>query len=92
MENKVQAMVGQGAMKSVHRMTLPFRVDPPVGKVKFLGTSDGYWFAHIDVYERKKFDVEKVIMIYTKRKQLPSSAQKRSYCSLNTMTGCLLGI
>jgi hypothetical protein len=82
MEDKVQAIVGTGSMKSVYRMTLPFRVDPTVRRIRFLGTSDGCRFAHIDLAERKKFEVEQVIMLDTQRKQLTSSAQKRSYCSL----------
>jgi hypothetical protein len=88
--------LGIGSMKSVYRMTLPFRVDPTVRIIRFLGTSDGCRFAHIDLAERKKFEVEQAIMLDTQRKQLTSSAQKRSYCSLYfdacMLTGCILGI
>jgi hypothetical protein len=64
-------------------MTLPFKVDPSVTRVRFLGTSDGCRFAHVDLSEKKKFEVEKVIMIDTKKKiNLPSSAKKRNYHSL----------
>jgi hypothetical protein len=84
MEDNVQSIVaGGGAMNSVYRMSLPFRVDPTVKRVRFLGTNDGCRFAHVDLAERRKLEVEQVIMIDTmKNKQLPSSAQKRNYCSL----------
>jgi hypothetical protein len=82
MEDKVQSIVAQGCMKSVYRMHLPFRVDPTVTRIRFLGTNDGSRFAHIDLAERKKFELEQVIIIDTNRRPLPSSATKRNYCSL----------
>ena len=83
MEDNVQGIMGQGSMTSIYRMTLPFKVDPSVTRIRFLGTSDGCRFAHVDLAEKKKFEVEQVIMIDTKKKHnLPSSAMKRSYCSL----------
>jgi hypothetical protein len=82
MEDNVQSIVAEGPMKSVYRMSLPFRVDPTVKRVRFLGTNDGCRFAHVDLAERKKLEVEQVIMIDTNRKQLPSSGQKRYYSSL----------
>ena len=70
-------------MTSIYRMTLPFKVDPSVTRIRFLGTSDGCRFAHVDLAEKKKFEVEKVIMIDTKKRlNLPSSAKKRNYHSL----------
>jgi hypothetical protein len=82
MEDNVQSIVaGGGAMHSVYRMSLPFHVDT-VKRVRFLGTTtDGCRFAHVDLAERRKLEVEQVIMIDTNRK-LPSSGQKRSYSSL----------
>jgi hypothetical protein len=82
MEDKVQSIVGSGYMKSVYRMNLPFRVDPTVTRIRFLGTSDGSRFAHIDLAERKKFELERVIIIDTNKKQPSSAGKKRSYCSL----------
>ena len=81
MEDKAQAIAKQGPMKSIHRIKLPFRVDPTVLKLRCLGTNDGGRFAHIDLAERKKLYVEKVIMIDTKRKET-SSAEKRKYDTL----------
>jgi hypothetical protein len=82
MEDNVQSIVAEGPMKSVYRMSLPFRVDPTVKRVRFLGTEDGCRFAHIDLAEKRKFEVEQVIMIDTKKKLPSSSEKKRSYYSL----------
>jgi hypothetical protein len=82
MEDKVQAIAGDQTLKSIHRMKLPFSVDPTVMRVRFLGTSDGCRFAHIDLAEKKKISIEKVIMIDTNKKRL-SSAEKRKYDSLS---------
>ena len=84
MEDNVQGIMGQASMTSIYRMTLPFKVDPSVTRIRFLGTSDGCRFAHVDLAEKKKFEVEQVIMIDTtkKRHNLPSSEKKRNYCSL----------
>ena len=82
MEDNVQSIVAEGPMKSVYRMSLPFRVDPTVKRVRFLGTEDGCRFAHVDLAERRKFEVEQVIMIDTKKKLPSSGEKKRSYYSL----------
>jgi hypothetical protein len=83
MEDNVQSILVEGPMTSIYRMTLPFKVDPSVTRIRFLGTSDGCRFAHVDLAEKKKFEVEKVIMIDTKKRlNLPSSAKKRNYHSL----------
>jgi hypothetical protein len=84
MEDNVQSILVEGPMTSIYRMTLPFKLDPSVTRIRFLGTtSDGCWFAHVDLAEKKEFEVEKVIMIDTKKRlNLPSSAKKRNYHSL----------
>jgi hypothetical protein len=69
-------------MKSIHRMKLPFRVDPTVMRIRFLGTSDRCRFAPIDLAGRKKVTIEKVIMINTNNKKLPNSALKHKNDSL----------
>jgi hypothetical protein len=82
MEDKVQSISDNQTMKSIHRMKLPFRVDPTVMRIRFLGTSDGCRFAHIDLAERKKVTIEKVIMINTNNKKPLNSSLKRKYDNL----------
>ena len=82
MEDKVHSMVSKGTLNSIYRMVLPFRVDPTVRRVRILGTSDGCRFAHVDLAERKKIEVEEVIMM-DRRKLLPSSAEKNKHSYSN---------
>ena len=83
MEDKVHAMmVLQGTLNSIYQMSLPFRVDPTVRRVRILGTSDGCRFAHVDLAERKKIKVEEVIML-DKRKLLPTLAEKNRHSYSN---------
>jgi hypothetical protein len=72
-----------GSLTSVYRMPLPFRVDPTVQRVRILGDDKGTRFAHVDLTERKKVSVEKVIMLSSKKLHPTSSEKKRAYSKLN---------
>jgi hypothetical protein len=84
MEDMVQTLLAEGSLNSIYRMSLPFRVDPTVRHVRILGTTDGCRFAHVDLAEKKKIEVEQVIMM-DKRKLADnnnSSNKRASYSNL----------
>jgi hypothetical protein len=71
-----------GTLTSIYRMPLPFRVDPTVQRVRIIGDEKGTRFAHVDLTERKKVEVEKVFMLG--KKVTPSSGdKKREYSKLS---------
>jgi hypothetical protein len=51
---KMRAYGLDGALTSIYRYKLPFRVDPVEMNVTYTGTSDGCRVAHVDLCERRK--------------------------------------
>jgi hypothetical protein len=56
--DKSDVMAGDRPKRSTYKMPLPFRVDPSVKTIRFLGTEDGQRYAAVDLAERSMSEVE----------------------------------
>jgi hypothetical protein len=74
-------MAGGKPKRSTYRMTLPFRVDPSVKRIRFLGTPDGQRYASVDLAERSMNEVES-FTLFAAKVTVPNSEKKRKLTSL----------
>jgi hypothetical protein len=72
---------GTRGKRSTYRMKLPFRVDPSVKRIRFLGTEDGKRYATVDLAERSMNEVE-TFSLFTTKLSLPNSDKKRKHNTL----------
>jgi hypothetical protein len=81
MSERSDTMSGGRSKRSTYRMPLPFRVDPSVKRIQFLGTEDGKRYATIDLAERSMLEVE-TFKLFTTKLSLPNSDKKRKHNTL----------
>jgi hypothetical protein len=81
MADTCDKMTGAKQKRSTYRMTLPFRVDPSVKRIRFLGTEDGQRYAAVDLAERSMSEVEE-FKLFTSKVRLPNSDKKRKHSTL----------
>lgn len=67
--------------RSTYKMALPFRVDPSVKRIRFLGTEDGQRYATVDLAERSMNEVE-TFALFTAKVNLTNSDKKRKHSAL----------
>jgi hypothetical protein len=82
MSERSDTMSGGKAKRSTYRMPLPFRVDPAVKRIRFLGTEDGKRYATVDLAERSMNEVETFSLFTTKLSLPPNSDKKRKHNTL----------
>jgi hypothetical protein len=81
MADRSDVMAGGKPKRSTYRMALPFRVDPSVKRIRFLGTDDGQRYASVDLAERSMNEVEE-FTLFTSKVRLPTSDKKRKLTNL----------
>ena len=81
MADRSDVMAGGKPKRSTYRMALPFRVDPSVKRIRFLGTEDGQRYASVDLAERSMNEVEE-FKLFTSKVRLPNSDKKRKLNNL----------
>lgn len=81
MADRSDVMAGGKPKRSTYRMALPFRVDPSVKRIRFLGTEDGQRYASVDLAERSMNEVE-TFTLFTSKIRVPNSDKKRKLNNL----------
>jgi hypothetical protein len=81
MADTCDKMASAKQKRSTYRMILPFRVDPSVKRIRFLGTEDGQRYAAVDLAERSMSEVEE-FKLFTSKVRLPNSDKKRKHSTL----------
>jgi hypothetical protein len=66
---------------STYMMPLPFRIDPSVKRIRFLGTEDGQRYATVDLAERNMIEVE-TFALFTAKMNITNSDKKRKHSNL----------
>jgi hypothetical protein len=75
-------MAGGKPKRSTYRMTLPFRVDPSVKRIRFLGTPDGQRYASVDLAERSTMNEVESFTLFAAKVTVPNSEKKRKLTTL----------
>ena len=81
--DKSDVMAGDRSKRSTYKMSLPFRVDPSVKTIRFLGTEDGQRYAAVDLAERSMCEVETFCLF--KAKAATDSDKKRKLKPSNSL-------
>ena len=79
--DRSDVLAGGRAKRSTYRMALPFRVDPSVKRIRFLGTEDGQRYATVDLAERSMSEVE-TFALFTAKMNITNSDKKRKHSNL----------